>query len=148
MGNPVVLSNDDYDIYADGKNSFLMAYPVGSIFWSNDSTSPQTKFGGTWQQITNVFLFAYNGTDSGKYTAISGQGEITHRLTLAEIPIHSHNQHTYGGCQVNIAGGVVPGYNVGSSEDVGRYDTDAVGGDGAHNNMPPYLKRYCWQRTA
>lgn len=34
-------------------NMLLSVYPVGSYYWSNDNTSPATKFGGTWAQITN-----------------------------------------------------------------------------------------------
>jgi len=26
--------------------------------------------------------------------------------------------------------------------------TSSVGGSGAHNNMPPYIVKYCWERTA
>lgn len=33
-------------------------YPIGSIYMSTSSTSPASMFGGTWQQITERFLFA------------------------------------------------------------------------------------------
>lgn len=39
-------SASDYDTKWD------VIHPVGSYYWSEDSTSPATKFGGTWTQIT------------------------------------------------------------------------------------------------
>ena len=36
----------------------LDAYPVGSIYMSLDSTSPENLFGGVWEQIKDTFLLA------------------------------------------------------------------------------------------
>lgn len=33
-------------------------YPVGSLFYSSKSTSPENYFGGTWQQIKDTFILA------------------------------------------------------------------------------------------
>ena len=35
-----------------------MIYPVGSIYMSVSNTSPETLFGGTWEQIKDRFLLA------------------------------------------------------------------------------------------
>ena len=36
------------------------AYPIGSYYFSNNSTSPVTLFGGTWTQISGYFVKAMN----------------------------------------------------------------------------------------
>ena len=112
-------------------------YPVGSIYMSVNSTNPQTLFGGTWQRIQGRFLFA---ADS-KHAAGTTGGEETHRLTVEEMPSHTHKQSIGG----------EPSYGNACFKD--RYDsigedTGAAGGDQPHNNMPPYLAVYIWKRTA
>ena len=37
-------------------------YPVGSIYLSINSTSPDELFGGTWEQIKDTFLLACGDT--------------------------------------------------------------------------------------
>lgn len=71
-----------------------IVYPVGSIYMSTSSTSPELLFGGTWEQIKDTFLLSagdsYNNGDTG--------GEAAHTLTTAELPSHTHslNSHTHG----------------------------------------------------
>ena len=65
------------------------AYPVGSYYFSNNSTSPVTLFGGTWTQISGYFVKAMNssiGTTGGS----SSQN-------VNFCPTHSHtiSSHTH-----------------------------------------------------
>lgn len=34
-------------------------WPVGAVYISVSDTSPSTLFGGTWEEITDVFVLAY-----------------------------------------------------------------------------------------
>jgi hypothetical protein len=139
-------SNSDFDVEwgAESSLTFDDIYPVGSIYMSVNSTNPGTLFGGTWEQIQDRFLLAAGTT----YTAGATGGEATHTLTVTEMPNHTHN--IYGG------DGDVPDWFGGSGNTYGiqartktAYDRlQYVGGNGAHNNMPPYLVVYIWKRTA
>lgn len=79
----------------------LVAYPVGSIYMSVSATSPQTLFGGTWEQLKNHFLFATNATSGDKGGSGNGTGTSTGQatgntgsttLTSAQsgVPAHAH----------------------------------------------------------
>ena len=70
-------------------------YPVGSIYISVNSTSPQTLFGGTWEQIKDTFLLATGDT----YANGSTGGEATHTLTENEMPSHTHIQNSHNHTQ-------------------------------------------------
>lgn len=93
----------DWDIYKGIQKFILSAYPVGSIYMSVNSTSPETLFGGTWERITGRFLLA--ATDGGAAGGNSNAsiapgntgGEAAHTLALTEAPSHSHtvNNHTH-----------------------------------------------------
>lgn len=148
---------------------FNLIYPVGSIYMSVNSTSPQTLFGGTWQQIQNTFLLAcgssYNAGSTGGSATNSHTHSVTptgsvgnHTLTIAEIPSHTHAVGK--GTSGSIAG-IGAYYGNGTNS----FDTQATGGGQAHdhpltlntitsggasntNNMPPYLAVYMWKRTA
>lgn len=108
---------------------------------SVNSTNPSQLFGGTWVQISGRFLYCTNNSmDTG--------GEATHKLTINEMPSHTHSVATvypfaFGGMRTAVA-------NSSSSDRTGTaYDVvDSTGGGQAHNNMPPYFTVYCWYRTA
>ena len=69
-------------------NIMKKIYPVGSIYISTVSTNPSTLFGfGTWAQIKDTFLLAAGTT----YKAGATGGEATHKLTINEIPSHTHS---------------------------------------------------------
>ena len=121
-----------------GGGVLLSAYPVGSIYMSVSSTDPGTLFGGTWERIQDVFLLAAGSA----YAAGSTGGEASHKLTVSEMPSHSHSFDTY-------SGGGAMGKVCGSEElnTKRTVTTKATGGGGAHNNMPPYLAVYVWKRV-
>lgn len=150
-------TGQEHDAYCTKSQLINLVYPVGSIYMSINSTSPQTLFGGTWQQISDTFLLAAGST----YTAGSTGGEATHTLTEAEMPVidsgvlswhgQEHGTHIY-----NIGGKwygtYVSGMYQTTGQSNGAYSYSNLGfrfgGSGAHNNMPPYLAVYVWKRTA
>ena len=116
-------------------------YPVGSIYLSMNDINPGTIFGGTWEMIKDRFLLGAGGS----YTSGSTGGEKTHKLTVAEMPSHTHNYKlAYG---VNDP---AKGFNYGTNL-AGTFSEDfsqAAGGNQAHNNMPPYIAVYMWKRVS
>ena len=167
------LPNDNYalyvhgDIYADNLSGGggLDAYPIGSIYISRNSTSPATLFGGTWSQITDRFLLACGST----YAAGSTGGAASVTLTANQSGLRAHNHGIDGnGTHSHQLGMNDKTVQKGSSyaRPRGRDDTGDRGytstdagwhGHGcqnagpwdaaeAHNNMPPYLAVYAWER--
>lgn len=133
-----------WPIHYMGKALLDLLHPVGSIFQSTDSTSPAELFGGTWEQVKDVFLLAAGDS----HAAGSTGGEETHTLTKAEIPDHAHTLK-YTGQSVTEGVNAIRLYQAASNQ----YNSYSGGqssdcGDQAHNNMPPYLAVYTWRRTA
>ena len=117
-------------------------YPIGSYYWSSNSTNPGTIFGGTWEQIKDKFVLAVGDT----YTTVNVTGgEAAHVLTTHEMPNHYHNTDIrfYGAQEGNSHNY----FSVGVGELV-QLGSSGVGGGTAHNNMPPYITAYCFHRTA
>ena len=208
VGNPIVLSSDNYIIYADGKNVTDTIYPVGSLYWSSKSTNPSSLFGGTWVQIKDRFVLACGDTYK-TVGATGGASSVT--LSVSNMPSHTHSfsgSGTTGGMSGNATGdfqSVIRGVNVtatwlsgesssivnnsktwtsgcfsrgGSFSSYGPnfYTPDHVnpnsnaasihidvshthsfsysgttGSNGSGTSfsiLPPYVVKYCWERTA
>lgn len=116
-------------------------HPIGSIYISFDATDPALLFGGTWEQIQGRFLLAA----SDEYEAESIGGEATHKLTVTEMPSHSHS-YQYTTIYAFPYNSASDKSNLRSNET--SKTTSAVGGGQPHNNMPPYLAVYMWKRTS
>lgn len=129
------------------RNSILnMVYPVGSIYMSVNSTSPQTFLGGTWVRLENRFLMGAGSS----YGAGTTGGSATHTLTIDEIPSHNHFASTQknvlglrssGG--TNIAGGSFL-----NNVDFWNSEETSTGGNQPHSILNPYLAVYMYKRVA
>lgn len=127
----------------------LGAYPVGSYYISHSDTSPASLFGGTWHRIESRFLWAAPSTSELGKTA----GEMTHTLTVSEMPSHSHGLNGWA-LGINGVSGTStyalakPWTSYNNFEEGGIQTVKNSGGGAAHNNMPPYVTVAIWRRTA
>lgn len=127
---------------ADAK---VAAHPVGSYYWSSESTDPSTLFGGTWERVKDRFVLAAGDS----YAVGATGGEATHTLSYNEMPLHSHQQ--YVTANKNSGGTAIRQDYVTDTTGLSLYpqcDTGMAGGGLPHNNMPPYIVAFCWKRTA
>lgn len=122
-----------------------MIYPVGSVCIRGDITDPSTVFVGTqWTRIKGRFIY---GIDDGEELGVTG-GESTHKLTVDEMPSHSHSTSE------RVPRGSNAGTYTGTSDSTIWYElingevTGSTGGSKPHNNMPPYKGYYIWERVS
>lgn len=142
-------------------------YPVGSIYMSVNNTNPGTLFGGTWKRIAQGRTLMGEGvvqanndnwcgtTNAGDWTAYAGftGGEVSHELTVNEMPSHDH-YITVKGKWSGLSNEESEYFNIPTEwgkEWSNRYwinYSNNSGGNQKHNNLPPYLVVYIWERTA
>lgn len=131
----------------EDENIFDILYPVGSIYLTFDKNfNPNNSFTGEWESIIDDnqrrFLLVVNDT------AFTKGGEETHKLTLGEMPNHSHQQYVTAN-----SGGTAIRMDYDSDMSGGqKYDqgvtTGGAGNSEAHNNMPPYVTCFGWKRVS
>lgn len=128
-------------VFAAIAEAKLAAWPIGSIYMSVNSTSPANLFGGTWERISDTFLFAA----SSSYPAGSTGGEFTHTISKSELP-------SYTLADAVLANGTnsakVTTSNSGWGIPNWKYGEITTGGDGSSFSLlPPYLSVWMWKRT-
>ncbi len=122
-------------------------YPIGAVYITLGSEYPDELFGGTWVKIKGAFLLGSSETYTVKngseteLNAVDG-GEATHKLTIAEMPKHTHAITTYGSLTTGGSSWTARWTNTKAGT------TEETGGDGEHNNMPPYKVVNIWRRQA
>lgn len=124
-------------------------YPVGSLYFSTNRTSPATIYGGTWERYGKGRTLVSVDESDTDFTAGKTGGEKTHVLTMDEMPSHRHALGKYATMQ---GGGSWNTNKIGSAQlndaTVNDGYTKYTGSNKAHNNMPPYIAIYLWRRTA
>lgn len=142
------------------KQAKLDAHPVGSYYFSDDSTSPATLFGGTWEALPAGYTLIAQGSgtdDFGSFTYTAGQkyGERMHKLTVEEMPTHNHqvadwtlvvSNNFNSGNYSMTSGSTFDSANNQRSKQDNR--TVSAGGSQAHNIVQPSMAVYGWRRTA
>lgn len=107
-------------------------YPVGYIYFSYDSTSPASLFGGTWTQLTDRFLVG-----AGSSYAVGATGG-------AASSSHYHEQTHIFSNNSGYSNNTGYQFTIGASVYKGTVNTKSA----AVSTMPPYLAVYMWRRTA
>jgi hypothetical protein len=78
-------------------------------------------------------------------TAAAGTGN-----TGAATPTFTGKAGTTGASSAGNTGAATPTFTgtAGTTGAAGTGNTGSTGGGSSHNNMPPYIVKYCWERTA
>lgn len=171
-----ILFKDEYKSFAGAfvQECLSKIYPIGSIYMSANNVSPQTFLGGTWVAWgSGKVPVGVDTSDTSFNTVEKTGGEKTHTLTESEMPKHAHtgtnvalskyNASGLGGItQVNkltltadytsVDGGEVTAYETAAKQEPLVTLTDMYGipkgGDGAHNNLQPYITCYMFKRVS
>nr|DAH23576.1 MAG TPA: baseplate protein [Caudoviricetes sp.] len=71
-------------------NSFVnlleIIYPIGSCYFSTNSTSPSELIGGTWEQMTGGVLGLVGSTG----VASAGENGGSTKISIDQLPSHDH----------------------------------------------------------
>lgn len=152
---------DDTSINKPGSNTYKTikdilldsVYPVGSIYISVSDVSPASFLGGTWVEFakgkTLVGIDSTNNTNTRFKKARNTGGLETVKLTKEQMPRHNHY------ITMSVSTGAIQDTNVftnigikSESGPVNYGSTSDVGSDQAHENMPPYIVVYMWERVS
>lgn len=124
-------------------------YPVGSIYMSTTLTTASAVgevLGGTWVAWGAGRVPVGVDTSQTEFDTVEETGgEKTHQLTIAEMPSHHHTIVP----RANYSGSLSARHTTAWEQcSETSQDTSSTGGNGAHNNLQPYITCYMYKRTA
>lgn len=138
---------------------FNKVYPVGSIYMSVNSTSPQTLFGGVWTEWGQGRV-PVGVSSSGTFSSVEKTGgSETHTLTKSEMPMHSGHcndtsKPSFQAYEINFDKSIASRIFVPNESGPYFKNCDAIdirafcqGSGHSHNNLQPYITCYMWKRT-
>lgn len=121
--------------YAGTDADPLDCWPVGSVYISYTSTSPSSRFGGSWTKISGYFPYFGSGTSTG--------GSQKLKLTESYLP-HCRVDTYSGGGSFGLAN---PNQGYGARAVVYKQSSD-ISSQSSIDKRPPYQTLYAWRRTS
>lgn len=128
-------------------------HPIGSLYISENATSPGELYGGTWERIEGKFIMGASDT----YPAGSTGGSATHTQTINEVAPHTHLQRlwTRGSGGSEVMGFASDQYSVFSASASAMILNSGSTGENYNPNgtlpmdiLNPYYSMYIWRRVA
>ena len=139
---------------------FLKAFPVGTIIETEVDVNPGTYIGGTWEKMpagyVTISAGTYTETQDGQavtydFEAGNTYGEAAHKLTVGEMPNHSHtyidSPHLFSERDTSKYDIVCPTGNDESANAM-EYSASSEGGSAYHNNLQPSFTIYRFKRVS
>ena len=112
------------------KTEYPYLYASMGDLWGTPNSSSNFKL----PNLAGNVPVGYNSADTDFAPVGHTGGEKTHKLTIAEMPSHSHSRNYYSADW--CANGTKSGYH--GSDTGTKKVTGSTGGNGAHNNLQPY----------
>ena len=138
---------------------FLARMPVGTIIETEQDVNPGTYIGGTWEKMpagyVTISAGTYTETQDGnavtyEFKAGNTYGEAAHKLTVGEMPAHSHSYisapHLFS--ERDTSKNNIVCTNSNDSTNQMTYSTGSAGGNSFHNNFQQSKAVYSFRRTA
>lgn len=149
----LLVANGSTVMYRDLAKILSVIYPVGAVYITYDNNNPGNFLGGTWEQFGQGRTLIGEGTGndgstSMTFTANNTGGEYKHKLTVDEMPSHSHKLYARGGQTAQASSPFAANKPILQGSNSYGFDVSKAGGDGYHNNIPPYITVFFWRRTA
>lgn len=144
-------------VYLKDKNGNKLVsvpyYRVGDLFLTTIATNPSNFLGGKWELFGPGRCLVCVDIFQSEFNSVKKiGGEKTHKLTTNEMPSHSHGAGKYDGQWMNNAamsyGADAQGVIINNENHGYRITTSSIGGNQAHNNMPPYIVVYSWIKVS
>ena len=133
-----------------------LAYPIGSIYMTYSSSfnpnADNNHFPGTWVRIPGgSFLVNQTASDNSMNSAGDTGGANSKKLTVSNIPAHTHDfiykiGRSYSRNPGSATNGVIQGSN-GVEDNRSTYKTQSKGSTTAFDNRPKYYTVYMWRRS-
>lgn len=161
--------NSGNNVFTSWQNEALVAYPVGAIYISSNSTSPASLFGGTWTELKGAnylranSTFATGGSNSWTGSHTHTGPSHTHSMTSGYANFEMNGQSVYYKYKDNSSwsanwGGLL--YTASSSKSYSAGTGMAISGNtgsGGTGNTgstsvsvtiePQFQDVYVWRRT-
>ena len=118
-------------------------HQVGSLYISENSTSPAELYGGTWERIEGKFIMGASDT----YPAGSTGGSATHTQTVSEIAKHTHIFAGWASSAGSLANGPV-GNSQPELYPANNMNMQSAGESKPMDILNPYYSMYIWRRVA
>lgn len=126
-------------------------YPVGRIVMFYDNADHSNYLGYTWvRTCVGRVPTGYDTTQTEFNTIGKTGGEKAHKLTVNEMPSHTHSSNLFlyvnGNSEIS---GVQPG-SAFTPNGLGRSQSSLTyaGGNGSHNTLQPYEVVSFWRRVS
>ncbi len=139
-------------------NSTILSqvYPVGSLYISNTSTSPASRWGGTWTPVTGYFPYFNASTTSGgsnthTHALNNGYAQVRYDFTNSpnlQFGMSSHTWSTSNGMMIEFAPTSVNRKKEGELTASSNKAVALAGNSNSASSMPAYRSFYAWYRTA
>ena len=134
-----------------GNKVYPRAYThIGQLIITKSKTyNPNEDYEGTtWELVSKgMAIVGVDSSDTHFNEAGKTFGEKEHKLTINEMPSHTHQSYNhstyYGGSQTGL-NEILYGSEASTHIPVGKN----TGGDKAHNNIQPSMAFYIWCRIA
>ena len=135
---------------------FDKIYPIGSVHITTNGVNPSSYFDGEWERIQDTFLLASGTTYENGSTG--GSATVTLTASQSGLPAHNHTyphtDTTYKLNTTNRKPGTSTAVAYGTSITATANNTTKTSNNNntkdateSHNNMPPYLAVYMWERV-